>query len=141
MPDSKAQQIIDALTVTVGGLSIIKESGNRNRHWNDVDNTPAAFVVYGGEAKVPGPTVSMTSVMSVVIQTLHHTEDPDREFMDIARLISDVVAADPSIGGLADSAWVSNTSPLLTSEEIASEDLFIGEVTVSVEYRHVRGTA
>lgn len=141
MPDSIAQQIVDALTTTVGALAIIKQSGNRNVHWTDVEETPAAFIVYAGELKTPEPTVRKTSSLNVAIQTLHHADDPDREFMAVIKAIEDAIEADPSIGGLSDNAWVSSTSPLLTSEEIAEEGFFIGDIIVTVQYRYARAAA
>lgn len=131
------QNIKNALVAAVAGVAGIQETGTLLKQWNEVSLFPSAFVWWGGDDKTRSPTRSKEVDASFGVLCYVKGDDPLDLFMDLYGKIEAAIEVDPTLGGLSLDAVVIGTSPLVTAAEIASK-IHLGDVLVTVTYRHVR---
>lgn len=135
---TKAQLVREALQTEVAKASLLKTVSEQWQHWKDETNLPAAYVILDEDDSGFEPTQSKTVNGHFRIAVVLKSDTPQDLFDDIRGQVETQIEDDPSLGGLANWAYVSGVSRFATSTQIAGQ-LYVRDIYVEVQYLHARG--
>jgi hypothetical protein len=135
---TKAQLVREALETEIKKVSGIGHVSSQPKLWKDESNLPAAYVILDSDDSRFEPTESKTVECRFRIATVLQSENPQDVFDDLRGAIETEIEDDPSLGGLADVAFVSGVGGFATSVAIAGQ-VYVRNIFVDVTYKHARG--
>lgn len=140
MPLSKGRQIRDAVMAEVAKVVGLGDRGPDWTLWDRIQVFPAAFTILDSDRSERGPTTSKTVTAFFRIACVLQSATPQDDFDALRAAIEAEIEDDPSLGQLAEDAFVSGVSPFATAPEISAQT-YVRNIYVDVIYRHARAAA
>ena len=135
---SKAQQIRDALTTEIRKVVGIGSTGSDWKLWREENRFPAAYTIHASDAAELSPTRSKEVEAQFRIATIISSQRPQDAFDDLRAAIETEIEDDPSLGNIAQEAWVAGVSEFETTQAI-SGPVYVRFIFVTIKYRYARG--
>ncbi len=135
---SKGQEIHDALTTEIRKVAGIGSTGSDLKLWKEESRFPAAYTILESDAAELSPTRSKTVIAEFRIATIIRSGRPQNAFYDLRAAIETEIEDDPTLGNLAQEAWVRGVDPFATTEMI-SGPVYVRNIFVTIIYMYTRG--